>query len=92
MIITLLIASFLFSVVVGYKIVTHKTPTEEHHKVHREPLFYKNGEFLNTHQMTLQTSDANKDVCKCGNDRDIGDAYDERGIKYCQHCGYDKLI
>lgn len=27
--------------------------------------------------------------CVCGNDRDIGNAIDENGVKYCLHCGQD---
>lgn len=26
--------------------------------------------------------------CTCGDDRDIGNAVDKDGIKYCMHCGY----
>lgn len=34
------------------------------------------------------TKEWTKDIfCNCGNDKDIGNAIDGNGIKYCLHCG-----
>lgn len=74
--IILLTISLVFLTIVIYKIVKHERHHPDVHKIYKEPLFYKDGEFLNTHQITLS-----KTPQKC-----ICEGEVQNKVKFCK-CG-----
>lgn len=74
--IILLLISLVFLTIVIIKIIKRERHHPDVHKIHREPLFYKDGEFLNTHQ--YKPTKEQKRICVCGDMRD------------CEHCDCSK--
>lgn len=55
--IILIIFSLLIVAATIYQIITFKHHHPDNHKIHKEPLYYIDGEFMNTHQRSLHLMD-----------------------------------
>lgn len=49
-IIILIVCSLILAICVAYLIINHKPHDKDAHKIHKEPLYVIDGEFMNTHQ------------------------------------------